>query len=197
MFAEATIKKSRYILNLLKEVPTNMESYADMIRRNIEIFVNERKRELKLLEKTIAENKTLRQRLGKNQVENGVKNFMKKLKDIEDFFNSLPNEVEKVKRLMEELKQKSRFCVIGNYDFRKPKDKERYLNDVNEEKRLLQKRIEEKENFFKKVKKAITRILEAIEEKMIYFMETQYVVTKRIIFKAHYKNEKFWYFTKI
>jgi len=180
IFAKTTLRKSREVLKLLVEPACNLTQYINKIVRKIEFFTNERLRELKLLEDIFLQNKTLQQRVGKKQFLIAFKNYSKKIKQIEEFFESLETQVFKIKSLL---------CSV--YDFRKIEDRQRWKENVEKEKRL-------KEKFINKTKKAIKRIIYALQEKMLYLIETKYITTKKIIFKAHYKtNGEFWYLTKL
>ena len=198
IFAKTTLKKSNEILELFKENNNNTEQYIKNINIKVQNFVRERLRELKLFEYIFKENKTLQQKIGKKQFEIAFKNYSKKIKEIEYYFNSLGDELKR----LNDLKNKVKTAVYGTYDLRKEKERIRYQEDIRKEKEL--KRIyKEKLNEFlskkkKVIKKAIKRIIYALQEKMLYLIETKYITTKKIIFKAHYKkNGEFWYLTKV
>jgi len=193
MFVKTTLKKSNEILNLLKEQSMDIEFYIKLISQNVENFINERKRELKLLEELILNNRTLRQKIGKKQFLTSSKKYIEKLSQIENYFNSLSNELQSINK----IKEQAKFAIFGTYDLRKEKDRIRYQEDIKKEKELKRQYREKLKSFLSKIKKAIKRIIFAIQEKMMYLIETKYITTKRIIFKAHYKNGEFWYLTKI
>jgi len=193
MFAKTTLKKSEKILNLLKEQSFDMEYYINLISEKIKIFINERKRELKLLEKLILNNRTLRQKIGKKQFLTTSKNYIEKLNQIENYFNSLNDELKNINK----IKEQAKYAVFGTYDLRKGKDRIRLQEDYQKEQELKRQYKEKLKSFLSKIKKAIKRIIFAIQEKMMYLIETKYITTKKIIFKAHYKKGKFWYLTKI
>ena len=193
MFAKATLKKSNEILKFLKEQGMDIELYIKLISQNVENFINERKRELKLLEELILNNRTLRQKIGKKQFLTSSKKYIEKLSQIKNYFNSLSNELQNINK----IKDQAKFAVMGSYDLRKGKDRIRYQEDIRKEKELKKQYREKLKSFLSKIKKAIKRIIFAIQEKMMYLIETKYITSKRIIFKAHYKNGEFWYLTKI
>jgi len=87
-----------------------MEYYINLISKKIEIFINERKRELKLLKELILNNRTLRQKIGKKQFLTTSKNYIEKLNQIENYFNSLNDELKTSIRLKN--KQSMRYLKL-------------------------------------------------------------------------------------
>ena len=89
---------------------------------------------------------------------------------------------------------------MGTYDFKKQDDLKRFQEELKrhmELKNLLKEKEEYLKAQMKQMKKTIIRILEAIEERLIYLIETKYITTKKIIFKAHYCDNKFYYHEKL
>jgi hypothetical protein len=201
LFAKTTINKSKQILELLREQwsTKNISLYLKRVEKKVKEFVVERKRELILFEKLINENTALKAKLGIKQFENAKRNYISKLNRIESYYDELTNKViVGIEKLKKEIQEKIKMCVLGTYDFRKEKDRMRYQDDVAKSEKLKKQLNEIIERKLNVIRKSITRILEAIQEKLIYLIETKYLTTKKIIFKAHYReNGEFYYHEKL
>ena len=193
IFAKATIKKSNKILELLKESNDNIESYVNRITSEVDNFVKERARELKLLQDTLKNNKTLEQKIGKKQFKIAFRKNNKKIGEIKEYFSKLNDELKKIN----EIKELTKLAVLGTYNFHNKKDIEKLQEDIKKEKELKREYNKKLHKFVAKIKKAISRIIVALQEKMIYLIETKYITAKKIIFKTHYREGKFWYLTKL
>ena len=193
VFAKTTIKKSNKILELLKESNDNIESYVNKIVLEVDNFVKERTRELKLLQDTLRNNKTLEQKIGKKQFLIAFRNYNKKIGEIKEYFSKLGDELKKIN----EIKALAKLAVIGTYNFHNKRDVIKWQEDIKKEKELKQKYNKMLHKFVAKIKRAIKRIIVALQEKMLYLIETKYITAKKIIFKAHYRDGEFWYLTKL
>jgi hypothetical protein len=196
LYAKTITKKSKEILNLLQESDGDTFKYLSRISDKVKSFVKERERELKLIEKTINDNNTLKAKIGIKQFENAKRNYLNKLNAIKSYYEKLEAEVDEVEKISRELM----YSVVGTYNFRDNNDMKQFKEELAKHIKLKDV-LKEKEQYLqgqmKKMKKTIKRILEAIQEKLIYLIETKYITTKKIIFKAHYKNGEFYYHEKI
>jgi hypothetical protein len=197
LYAKTITKKSKEILSLLQETDGDVFKYLSKISDRVNSFIRERERELKLMEKAINNNSTLRARIGVKHFENAKRNYLNKLNAIKEYYARLEREVEEVEKISRELK----YAGVGSYDFRKNSDVKQFQEEFKKH-TMLKNLLKEKEEYLKaqmkKMNKAIKRILMAIEEKLIYLIETKYITTKKIIFKAFYKeNGEFHYHTKL
>jgi hypothetical protein len=196
LYAKTIIKRSREILSLLGESNDDVFKYVSKVSNKVNQFIHERERELELMERAINNNSTLKAKIGTRHFENAKRNYLLKLESIRSYYGRLKKEVDE----FEEISRKLLYAGVGTYDFRKQEGLKRFQEELrkhSELRNILREKEEYLKKEMKKMKKTIARILEAIEEKLIYLIETKYVTTKKIIFKAHYKNGEFYYHEKI
>lgn len=197
LFAKTTLKKSEKILNMLdNSCENNVDKYVKYVNDIVEkvnLFIGDRERELKLLEKIISKNKKLEARVGKKQFKIETKKYKNKLLAIKKYFNALGDELEEINKIKRYIKMTD----IGDYNFKNKKDLDEWKEALKKKASLTCNYNIKIKKMLNKINKAIKRIIFALQEKILYLIETKYITTKKIIFKAHYKNGEFWYLEKI